>query len=53
MPRRWIVLLKVVVWALCLSPVTLLAWKATHDELGANPLSEVTLATGHGPLTRA
>src|SRR5437763_14570064 len=50
MPRRWIVLLKVVVWALCLSPVTLLAWKATHDELGANPLSEVTLATGHWTL---
>ena len=50
MPRRWIVLLKVIVWALCLSPVTLLAWKATHDELGANPLSEVTLATGHWTL---
>lgn len=50
MPRRFIVLLKCVVWALCLSPVSLLAWKATHDELGANPLSEVTLSTGHWTL---
>src|SRR5437762_3383177 len=50
MPRRWIVLLKLVVWGLCLSPVGLLAWKATHDGLGANPLSEITLSTGHWTL---
>jgi methionine sulfoxide reductase heme-binding subunit len=50
MPRRWLTLLKVALWLLCLSPVSLLAWKATHDELGANPLSEVTLSTGHWTL---
>jgi methionine sulfoxide reductase heme-binding subunit len=50
MRRRWIILLKIVVWALCLSPVSLLAWKATHDLLGANPLSEITLSTGHWTL---
>src|SRR5438067_7609008 len=50
MPRRGIVVLKMIVWALCLSPVSLLAWKATHDQLGANPLSEVTLSTGHWTL---
>jgi methionine sulfoxide reductase heme-binding subunit len=50
MPRPWIILLKIVVWALCLSPVSLLAWKATHDLLGANPLSEITLTTGHWTL---
>jgi sulfoxide reductase heme-binding subunit YedZ len=50
MPRHFIILLKVLVWALCLSPVSLLAWKATHDELGANPLSEITLSTGHWTL---
>lgn len=50
MSRRWIVLLKIVVWALCLSPVGLLVWKALHDELGANPLSEITLTTGHWTL---
>lgn len=50
MPRRFLILLKVLVWALCLSPVSLLAWKATHDELGANPLNEITLSTGHWTL---
>jgi methionine sulfoxide reductase heme-binding subunit len=50
MPRRSIILLKIVIWALCLSPVSLLAWKATHDLLGANPLSEITLTTGHWTL---
>jgi len=50
MRRRYIILLKIVVWALCLSPVGLLGWKATHDELGANPLSEITLSTGHWTL---
>ena len=50
MPRRWIILLRIVVWALCLSPLSLLAWKATHDLLGANPLSEITLTTGHWTL---
>jgi len=50
MARRWMVLLKVIVWSLCLLPVSMLAWKAIHDELGANPLSEITLATGHWTL---
>jgi len=50
MQRRWIIALKVVVWVLCLCPAILLAWKATHDLLGANPLSEVTLSTGHWTL---
>ena len=50
MPRRWIILLKIVIWVLCLSPVSLLTWKATHDLLGANPLSEITLTTGHWTL---
>jgi methionine sulfoxide reductase heme-binding subunit len=50
MRRRWIIVVKVLVWALCLSPVSWLAWKATHDLLGANPLSEITLSTGHWTL---
>lgn len=50
MPRRWLIVLKTVLWVLCLCPVGLLAWKATHDELGANPLSEVTFSTGHWTL---
>lgn len=50
MQRRWIILLKGIVWILCLSPASWLAWKATHDLLGANPLSEITLSTGHWTL---
>ena len=50
MPRRFLIVLKILLWILCLSPATLLVWKATHDELGANPLSEVTLTTGHWTL---
>ena len=50
MPRRWIIVLKIIVWGLCLSPVSWLAWKATHDLLGANPLREITLSTGHWTL---
>src|SRR5690348_14011499 len=50
MPHRWIIVLKVIVWTLCLAPVSWLAWKATHDLLGANPLSEITLSTGHWTL---
>ena len=50
MHRRWLIALKIIVWTLCLSPVALLLWKGTHDELGANPLSEITLTTGHWTL---
>lgn len=50
MQRRWIIVLKGIVWILCLSPAAWLAWKATHDLLGANPLSEITLSTGHWTL---
>ena len=50
MSQRWIVLLKIVVWCSCLFPVSVLVWKGTHDGLGANPLSEITLTTGHWTL---
>ena len=50
MSRRSLVLLKTMVWALCLSPVSLLAWKTFRSDLGANPLSEITLSTGHWTL---
>src|SRR5438270_11204005 len=50
MSRGRIALLKVIVWALCLCPAGLLAWKAFRGELGANPLSEITLSTGHWTL---
>ena len=40
---RWA---KVAVWAACLAPVASLAWKAVHQDLGANPIEYITHATG-------
>jgi len=45
--RRWI---KIPVFALCLVPVLLLAWKAFHQGLGANPIEFITHATGDWTL---
>src|SRR5437764_4373038 len=41
---------KVVVFGLCLLPVALLAWRAAHQNLGANPIEFVTHATGDWTL---
>jgi sulfoxide reductase heme-binding subunit YedZ len=43
--------LKVMVFLLCLGPVTLLTWKAFHDLLGANPIDVITRSTGRWTLT--
>jgi sulfoxide reductase heme-binding subunit YedZ len=37
---------KVAVWASALTPAAWLAWRATHDQLGANPIEEVLHRTG-------
>ncbi|HET9742979.1 MAG TPA: protein-methionine-sulfoxide reductase heme-binding subunit MsrQ [Terriglobales bacterium] len=50
MSRKTILTLKTLVWLLCLTPLSLLSWKALHDELGANPLNEITHSTGHWTL---
>lgn len=39
-------LLKIPVWALCLTPLIRLIWKGLHDGLGANPIEFITLSTG-------
>ena len=41
---------KVAVFALCLVPTGLLAWKALHNDLGANPIEFITHATGDWTL---
>jgi len=41
--RRW---MKIPVFVCCLIPVSLLAWKAFHQDLGANPIEFITHATG-------
>jgi len=45
--RRWI---KIPVFLLCLAPLLLLAWKAFHQELGANPIEFITHSTGDWTL---
>jgi sulfoxide reductase heme-binding subunit YedZ len=45
--RRW---LKIPVFLLCLAPLLLLAWKALHQDLGANPVEFITHATGDWTL---
>jgi methionine sulfoxide reductase heme-binding subunit len=45
--QRW---LKIPVFVLCLAPVLVLAWKAFHQDLGANPIEFITHATGDWTL---
>ncbi|MBV9180713.1 MAG: sulfoxide reductase heme-binding subunit YedZ [Acidobacteria bacterium] len=41
---------KVVTFLLCLGPLGLLAWRAYHGNLGANPIEKITHATGDWTL---
>jgi sulfoxide reductase heme-binding subunit YedZ len=45
--KRWI---KAPVFVLCLLPVCLLAWRALHNRLGANPIEFITHFTGDWTL---
>ncbi len=50
MPNRTIVLLKWIVFPLCLLPLALLVWFGVHQDLGADPVAEITHVTGHWTL---
>lgn len=39
------------VFLVCLGPLSVLTWKATHDLLGANPVDVITRSTGKWTLT--
>src|SRR5260370_42462715 len=43
--------LKVLVFLLCLGPVSVLIWKVFHELLGANPIDVITRTTGRWTLT--
>ncbi|HEY6305817.1 MAG TPA: protein-methionine-sulfoxide reductase heme-binding subunit MsrQ [Candidatus Angelobacter sp.] len=43
--------LKVLVFAACLGPLSVLTWKGFHDQLGANPVDVITRSTGKWTLT--
>jgi methionine sulfoxide reductase heme-binding subunit len=48
--ERFLRLLKVGVFTLCLGPLGVLIWKATHELLGANPVDVITRSTGKWTL---
>ncbi len=53
MTRTYLILLKVIVWILCLCPLLVLVAKGSHlvaQDLGADPVSVITLTTGHWTL---
>ena len=50
MTRPARIALKVAVWGICLAPLTLLAYRAWTDDLGANPISFITTTLGDWTL---
>ena len=51
MTQKRIVILKVVVWLLCLTPIGILAYDGLHAGLGANPIERVMNDLGFWTLT--
>lgn len=51
LPEKLLRPLKVIVFLVCLSPLSVLTWKATHRLLGANPVDVITRSTGKWTLT--
>lgn len=51
LPDKFLRPLKIVVFLVCLGPLLVLTWKATHELLGANPVDVITRSTGKWTLT--
>jgi methionine sulfoxide reductase heme-binding subunit len=51
LPEKILRLLKVVVFLLCLVPLSVLVWKGFNGLLGANPVDVITRSTGRWTLT--
>lgn len=49
-PEKFVRLLKLLVFVLCLGPAFVLTWKGFHNLLGANPIDVITRTTGHWTL---
>jgi methionine sulfoxide reductase heme-binding subunit len=43
--------LKILIFLVCMGPLLVLTWKATHELLGANPVDVITRSTGKWTLT--
>jgi methionine sulfoxide reductase heme-binding subunit len=50
-PEKFVRLLKVLVFLVCLGPAFVLTWKGFHSQLGANPIDVITRSTGRWTLT--
>ena len=50
MPRKYILLLKVVTWIGCLSPLMVLVYEAVTNTLGPDPTANITFSTGYNTL---
>lgn len=50
MPKKTIVLLKVITWIACLSPLALLVYEALTNTLGPDPTATITFTTGYNTL---
>jgi methionine sulfoxide reductase heme-binding subunit len=48
--EKFVRLLKLMVFVLCLGPAFVLTWKGFHNLLGANPIDVITRTTGHWTL---
>jgi methionine sulfoxide reductase heme-binding subunit len=46
MPKKQIVILKVIAWALCLAPIFIWLYQGFHAQLGANPVDRIQNRTG-------
>jgi sulfoxide reductase heme-binding subunit YedZ len=50
-PEKFVRLLKLLAFLLCLGPAFVLTWKGFHNLLGANPIDVITRTTGRWTLT--
>lgn len=50
-PEKFLRALKVIVFLVCLGPLSVLTWKALYQLLGANPVDVITRSTGKWTLT--
>jgi methionine sulfoxide reductase heme-binding subunit len=50
MPHKTVILLKVLTWVACLSPLALLVYEAVTNTLGPDPTATITFTTGYNTL---
>lgn len=51
LPKKYVRAVKVLAFAGCLAPASVLTWKGFHADLGANPIDVITRSTGKWTLT--